>query len=262
MHPTHLTAASITTASITDESLSDGVREQSFTVGEVPGVLFSPPNATSPRPLILLGHGGGQHKRAPGVLARAHHFVRELGVAAACVDVPGHGERPEHPQFAPMAARNQQRVEQGEPRSQVIAQFQAVVAQQTVPEWSAVLDALQQLAHVGAGPVGYWGLSLGCGLGVPFVAAEPRVKAAVLGCGSALACAGEAARITVPVQFLAQWDDEFISREQSLALFDAFASTDKTLHANPGGHAAVPRHEIDSHTAFFRRHLQRVPSED
>ncbi|MCE0539538.1 dienelactone hydrolase family protein [Kineosporia rhizophila] len=245
-----------TASSLTDESVTDGVLEQSFTVGEVPGVLFSPADATSPRPLILLGHGGGQHKRAPGVLARAHRFVRELGAAAACVDVPGHGDRPDHPQFGPMAARNQQRVEQGEPRAQVIAQFQAVVAQQTVPEWTAVLDALQELPHVGAGPVGYWGLSLGCGLGVPFVAAEPRVRAAVLGCGSALAGAEQAARITVPVQFLAQWDDEFISREQSLALFEAFASTDKTLHANPGGHAAVPRHEIDSATAFFGRHLE------
>jgi dienelactone hydrolase len=57
----------------------------------------------------------------------------------------------------------------------------------------AVLDAVQELGHVGAGPVGYWGVSLGCGLGVPFVAAEPRVRAAVLGLGGALASAGAAA---------------------------------------------------------------------
>ncbi len=85
--------------------------------------------------------------------------------------------------------------------------------------------------------MGYWGVSLGCGLGVPFVAAEPRVRAAVLGLGGALATAEAAARITVPVEFLVQWDDERVPRSQSLALFDAFASAEKTLHANPGAHA-------------------------
>lgn len=29
------------------------------------------------------------------------------------------------------------------------------------------MDAVQQFDHVGAGPVPYWGVSLGCGLGVP-----------------------------------------------------------------------------------------------
>jgi dienelactone hydrolase len=124
-----------------------------------------------------------------------------------------------------------------------------------VPEWQAAVDAVQALDHVGAGPLGYWGVSLGCGLGVPFVAAEPRVRAAVLGCGGALASAGAARRITVPVQFLLQWDDERVPREQGLALFDAFASADKTLHANPGRHAAIPAFELDSAVRFFARHL-------
>lgn len=114
---------------------------------------------------------------------------------------------------------------------------------------------LQTQEHVGAGPLGYGGGSLGCGLGVPFVAAEPRVRAAVLGQGSALCSAKDAARITVPVQLLVQWDDDFISHEQSLGLYEAFASKEKTMHVNPGGHGEVPRHEIDSSTAFYRRHL-------
>ncbi len=103
--------------------------------------------------------------------------------------------------------------------------------------------------------MGYWGISLGCGLGVPFVAAEPRVRAAVLGLGGALASAEEAGRITVPVQFLVQWDDERVPRGASLALFEAFASAEKTLHANPGRHADVPAFELDSTLRFFARHL-------
>jgi dienelactone hydrolase len=108
----------------------------------------------------------------------------------------------------------------GQDLAVLLTAFQARVAEQTVPEWRAVVDAVQALDHVGAGPVGYWGVSLGCGLGVPFVAAEPRVRAAVLGLGSGLANAGDAARITVPIEFLVLWDDERVPREQSLALYE------------------------------------------
>ena len=103
--------------------------------------------------------------------------------------------------------------------------------------------------------MGYWGLSLGCGLGVPFVAAEPRVRAAVLGLNGAETSAEAAARITVPVEFLVQWDDELVSRAASLALFDVFASAEKTLHANSGKHGDVPSFELDSSLRFFTRHL-------
>ncbi|MFG2123545.1 hypothetical protein [Streptomyces sp. NPDC048710] len=42
---------------------------------------------------------------------------------------------------------------------------------------------------------------------------------------------------------------------QCLALFDAFASTKKTLHANPGSPGEVPSFERDSSMRFFTRHL-------
>jgi dienelactone hydrolase len=240
----------------TSTTSSDGVREQIFQLGDVPAVLWTPQDADGPRPLILLGHGGGQHKKAPGVVFRAHRFVAELGFAAVAVDVPNHGDRTDE-RYDRLAAENQERVAAGEDLASVIAGFQEFAARQTVPEWRAVLDAVQELDHVGTGTVGYWGISLGCGLGVPFVAAEPRVKAAVLGLGGALGAAADAARqITVPVEFLVQWDDERVPRDRSLALFDAFGSPEKTLHANPGKHAdRLPPHELDSTVRFFARHL-------
>ncbi|GAB3987558.1 hypothetical protein GCM10029978_106840 [Actinoallomurus acanthiterrae] len=239
----------------TSETSSDGVSEELFTLGEIPGVLWTPEGAAGTRPLILMGHGGGQHKKAPGILTLARRFVAECDFAAVAVDVPGHGDRPMEQEYNRIATENQARVEAGEELAPLIAGFHALVARQTVPEWQAVLDAVQQLEHVGAGPVGYWGISLGCGLGVPFVAAEPRVRAAVLGLGGALASAGAAARITVPVEFLVQWDDERVPRAQSLALFDAFASAEKTLHANAGKHGESPAFELDSTLRFFSRHL-------
>ncbi|MFE2447048.1 dienelactone hydrolase family protein [Streptomyces sp. NPDC059426] len=239
----------------TSGTSSDGVREQLFTLGEIPGVLWTPEAAAGTRPLILMGHGGGQHKKAPDILTRARRYVAECGFAVVAVDVPGHGDRPVVEEYDRIATENQARVAAGEELAPLIADFQALVARQTVPEWRAVLDAVQRLEHVGAGPVGYWGVSLGCGLGVPFVAAEPRVRAAVLGLGGALASAGDAARITVPVEFLVQWDDERVPRAESLALFDALASAEKTLHANPGRHGDVPAFELDSALRFFARHL-------
>jgi dienelactone hydrolase len=243
----------------TSETSFGGVCEQLFTLGELPGVLWTPEGAAGQRPLILMGHGGAQHKKASGIVARARRLVTECGFAVVAVDVPSHGDRPKDEEYDRIAAQNQARADAGAELAPLIADFQALVARQTVPEWRAVLDAVQELNHVGAGPVGYWGVSLGCGLGVPFVAAEPRVRAAVLGLGWALASAEAAARITIPVEFLVQWDDERVPRAQSLALFDAFASAEKTLHANPGKHGEIPAFELDSTVRFFTRHLGQGP---
>ena len=237
------------------QTSSDGVVEQLFSLGAIPGVLWTPEGATGTRPLILLGHGGGQHKKSPDITGRARRFVTECGFAVTAVDVPSHGDRPADAEYGRIATENEARVDAGEPLAPLVAGFQALVARQTVPEWRSVLDAVPDLGHVGTGPVGYWGVSLGCGLGVPFVAAEPRVRAAVLGLGGALASAEAAARITVPVEFLLQWDDERVPRAAGLALFDALASAEKTLHANPGKHGEVPAFELDSTLRFFARHL-------
>jgi len=60
---------------------------------------------------------------------------------------------------------------------------------------------------------------------------------------------------TVAVEFVMQWDDAGHPRDSMLALFDALGSTEKTLHANPGSHFAVPDFEIESSLRFFARHL-------
>jgi fermentation-respiration switch protein FrsA (DUF1100 family) len=89
------------------------------------------------------------------------------------------------------------------------------------------------------------------------VAAEPRITAAVLGLMGDWNLATTAARVTIPVQFHLQWDDELVPRADGLALFDAFGSAEKTLHVNPGRHNDTPRFEADSCESFFARHLER-----
>jgi dienelactone hydrolase len=232
-----------------------GVIEQLFTLDEIPGVLWTPEEARGTRPLILMGHGGGQHKKAPGILARARRFAAEGGFAVAAIDVPYHGERPTDEEFDRLATEYRARAAAGEDTAELDTALYRLVVGQTVADWQAVLTAVQRLDHVGAGPVGYWGVSLGCALGMPFIAAEPRVRAAVLGLQGSPELTGTAAQVTVPVQFLVQWDDELMPREQSLALFDALGSAEKTLHANPGKHGDLPQFEWDDSLRFFARHL-------
>jgi pimeloyl-ACP methyl ester carboxylesterase len=232
---------------------SDGVSEQDFILDGVPGVLWTPAGVTSGRPLVLLGHGGGQHKRGPGLVGRARLLVTALGFAAAAIDMPGFGDRPKSEEDQRFMAEIAGLRAAGEPVGARIADYQVARAGQAVADWQATLDALAGFGY--REPVGYWGVSLGSLIGVPLAAAEPRISAAVFGLAPHGPLAGAAARITIPVEFLLQWDDELVPRADGLALFDAFGSAEKTLHANPGRHAEAPAFELDSSVRFFARHL-------
>jgi dienelactone hydrolase len=241
------------------ESSSDGIRERDFTVDGVPGVLWSPASATGRAPLILLGHGGGNHKKHPAMTGRARLLVTGCGYHVAVIDAPGHGDRPRtaHDE-AEIAALYAARAA-GEPEGPIVVRYNAHLAEIAVPEYRATLDALQRLPEIGAdGPVGYFGLNMGTAIGVPFVASEPRIAAAVFGLHWPDALAEHARQITIPVEFAMQWDDEHIPRDAALALFDAFASAEKTLHANAGRHKDLPRFEADNAVLFFARHFGRT----
>ncbi|WP_405106724.1 alpha/beta hydrolase [Micromonospora sp. NBC_01405] len=243
----------------TAESSSKGMVERDFVVGEVPGVLWSPASGADRAPLVLMGHGGGNHKRHPAMAGRAQRFVADCGFHVAVIDAPGHGDRPrtahDEQEVAALAAARAA----GEPEGPGARRYSSYLAELAVPEWRATLDALQELAEIGAdGPVGYFGINLGTAIGVPLVAVEPRITAAVFGLHWPDDLAEKAKQITVPIEFDLQWDDEDIPREAGLALFDAFAATEKTLHANAGKHHEVPRFEVDSAARFFARHLGRA----
>ena len=53
------------TVHFTAETSSNGVTERDFTLGEVTGVLWSPASGSEHAPLVLMGHGGGLHKKTP-----------------------------------------------------------------------------------------------------------------------------------------------------------------------------------------------------
>ena len=250
----------------TDERSEDGVTRRSYSVsvaGEtVPAVIWAPAGAKGPRPLVLMGHGGSQHKKTPGIRARAASFARKSGWATLAIDAPGHGDRISREQSEAIGRDTLARVT-GQVASGWTPERLQLMAQRTasaVPEWNAALDAAVGFDFVGAGgPVGYWGVSMGTAIGVPFVAQQPRITAAVFGLAGlrpgAAEFAAAARAITIPVEFVFQWDDAVASREHGVGLFDAFGSAEKTMHINPGGHMDIPDFEGAGWERFFLRHL-------
>ncbi|MFK0026540.1 dienelactone hydrolase family protein [Streptomyces sp. NPDC090798] len=237
-----------------ERRLDDGVLEREFTLGEIPGILWTPGTASAPAPLILLGHPGGLHKMYPRLAARARHSAAE-GFAAATIELPGSGDRPRSAAAEQARADMRRALEAGEPvDEEIVDRLVLPLVEKAVPEWQAALDALLSLPEIG-GPVGYSGGVIAIGTRLAVV--EPRISAAVLFAGSFVprAMFEEARQVTIPLHVLLQWDDEGNDRQAALDLFDAFGSKEKTLHANMGGHTGVPQFAGDAAAQFFARHL-------
>ncbi|MFI5307959.1 MAG: alpha/beta hydrolase [Polyangiales bacterium] len=251
----------------TKDKIVDGVLQRDFDLevaGEtVPCVIWAPRDAEGPRPLICMGHGGSQHKKAVGIRTRAAEYARQLGWATLAIDAPGHGDRVSREQAAAFARDVGARVTGRAGATPFDAERLKAMAERTrsaIPEWRAALDAALALDFVGAhSPVGYWGVSMGTAIGIPFVASEPRIKCAVFGLAGLRAGANEfaeaAKQIRIPLQFVFQWDDAVAARDHGIALFEAFGSKDKAMHIHPGGHLEIPSYERHAWTELFKRHL-------
>jgi hypothetical protein len=236
-----------------EQRLDDGVLEREFTLGEIPGILWTP--ATAPAPLVLLGHPGGLPKMYPRLVARAQDCAA-AGFAAATIELPGSGHRPRSVAAEQARVDLRRAVEAGEPvDDEVVDRLILPLVDKAVPEWRAALDAVLSLPDVG-GPVGYAGGVIAIGIRLAVV--EPRILAALLFAGSFVprTLFEEARQVTIPLRVLLQWDDEGNDRQLALDLFGAFGSHDKTLHANMGGHTGVPRFEGEEGNRFFARHLR------
>ena len=244
------------TSLFTASSISDGVLERDFRVGDVPGVLWSPPSASPGTPLVLMGHGGGLHKRSAGLVARARDAVLRDGFVVAAIDAPGHGDRPRSVEDQRWVDAMMAERAAGRSMAPTITPYNGSLADRAIPEWRATIDALQELPEIGKdAAIGYSGMTLASAIGIPLVAADHRISAAIFGGVFVYDAITEAARqISIPIEFLLPWDDDELDRESGLALFDEFGSEDKTLHAFPGSHFTVPVERID--TRFFARHLR------
>lgn len=238
----------------TSEQRLDDVLERKFIIGDIPGILWT--RGSEPAPLILMGHPGGLDTMYPRLAARALGTVAE-GYAAATIELPGAGDRPSLAGVDEARGELRRAIQAGEPVSDdIVERLVLPLVDQAVPEWQATLDALLALPDINDGPVGIAGGVIS--IGVRLAVVDPRVAAALLFAGSYVprSMFSEARQVTIPLLVLLQWDDEGNDRQMALDLFDAFASKEKTLHANMGGHTGIPAFEGEYANRFFARHLK------
>ncbi len=239
-----------------DAASAPDSRERGFKIlrngDEIPAVFWYPEGVRGARPLILMGHGGSGHKRNERMLQLGQMFAGDYGWCAAAIDGPGHGGR------GPITAAT-------DPEYRAMWQS-ADVVEQMIEDWRATLDALTQLGEVDSARVAYWGMSMGTMFGLPYVANEERIVAAVLGkagmTGSSVERSGidvhfakHAPNVDVPVLFSIQCDDERFDREGQLDLFDRIGSEDKRLHAYPGVHVDNGPEAFGVQAEFLERNL-------
>lgn len=246
-----------------EHELEESILERHFSLGDISGILWTPSGATvsAPVPLILLGQPGGLGMRRmyPRLVARARSAAGQ-GFASVAIEPPGAGDREPLPGAEHARADLLRAISAGErPAASVIDRLILPLVEQAVPEWQTTLDGILGLREI-AERVGFSGGVIA--VGTRLAAVDPRIAAAGLFAGSyvPLATMQDAARVTIPLHVLLQWDDEGNDRGMALALFDAFGSTEKTLHANMGGHTGVPAFAGEDAARFFARHLGSVPA--
>lgn len=213
----------------------------------VPGVLWTRVcGASHPRPLVLVGHGGSQHKESNSVLDVVGRLVGQHGFVVAAIDGPVHGAR---------------RADGGSDGKKVIQDFRSLWNEkpgidEMVVDWRATIDALTALAEVDAGAIGWFGISMGTAYGVPLCAAEPRIRAALLGMWGTSHAHGArmvtaAGKVRCPVLFQRKLEDERFTPVGQEELFDALGSQVKELRVYEGGHVDPAGQQLEEAIDFL-----------
>ena len=237
----------------TDSSDSFKVKTREFKITrpgkrDITGALWLPLKGQVGSTLICCGHGASGDRYQAPISYLAGRFITEAQVPVLSIDGPVHGLR---------------QVGDGA-RGSFFPEFQrAETIEDMLEDWRLAIEAVQDLEQMTVSSLAYFGLSMGSIYGVPFVASRADISVAVLGLlgvadtlphGQTILEA--AAKISCPLLFIMQLEDELFDREGYLKLFDQFASVDKRIHANPGLHPEVPLEEVDFAFDFLLQHIQ------
>lgn len=230
------------------DSKQDGnLSEREFSIEvdghSVPGVYWSAKDRDCDR-LVLLGHGGTAHKKIEYIQQMAFAFAQK-GIATMAIDGPGHGDRATQDFSAPDSFAN--------------AWQEGGGTEGIIKDWQGALNFIE--AEFGPRPTGWWGLSMGTMMGLPVCASEPRIQVALLGLMGTWGpnkkeLTDFAPKLSCPIRFLVQWDDEVVPRDDCINLFGLIGSKRKTLHANPGAHSAVPQFENKASVEYLDKYLK------
>ena len=222
------------------------------------GALWLPKDIAAGSPLALFGHGVSYDRYQLPIPYMAKRFCDEFGWASLAMDGPGHGLR------APANADE----------TTFMTEIRRLpVLDDVVDDWSVAIEAATDRidssapANLGTGSaapdghrtgsavprLAYFGLSMGTMFGLALIASRDDIEVAGLGLlgttGAGTHFASEfvelAKSVECPTVYIMQLDDEMFPREGYLRIFDAIGAENKRLHANAGGHVAVPLEEVD-----------------
>ena len=215
---------------------------------DVTGAVWLPETPHPQQLLACFGHGASGDRYQAPIPYLALRFRDELGIPSLSIDGPVHGLR---------------RVEPGG-REALWPELQRDgVTDDMVEEWNTAVALAQSLPEIGTGRLVYFGLSMGSIFGIPFLATREDVIAAqigLLGTNDSIEFSRrvqiDAPRVSCPLRFFMQLEDELFDRASCLRLFDAFAAEDKAIRANPGLHPAIPAEEIDDAFRFLRQRIE------
>lgn len=224
----------------------------------IPAAVWLPAGQEQP-PVVLMGHGGSEHKRSDRHRRLATWLAAEAGIASLAIDGPFHGDR-----AAPGDSPNgyQQRIRVEGP---------ARVHDRMLQDWLCSLDAVADEGLVGGDLVGLFGMSMGARYGLPVAAAlGERLRCAVIGKFGLTSTAAlthlaandrireSAHAINAPVLMHVQWDDEVFPRDGQFELFDQLASPQKRLQARPGRHRVTRPDDEATWRAYLASHLAQA----
>lgn len=218
---------------------------------DVTGALWIPPSKIKDT-LIVFGHGASGNRYQAPISSLANRFI-ENGYASISIDGPVHGLREIPPGGREAFAQELQ---------------SSSVIEDMIEDWKIAIKLSITKTNIAEQKIAYFGLSMGSIFGIPLLSALTHHSSKVvvatlglLGTTGAVKFLGhrfktDASKITSPVLFLMQLEDELFPRDGCLDLFDSIGSSNKTLHANPGLHPEVPTVEIDYAFQFMLDHIE------
>lgn len=216
---------------------------------KIPAALWLPTEGDRPYPLVMVGHGGSGHKTSDLVLDAVKELVEPLKIAVLAIDGPVHGARRVDSKDG-VAVRQEFRdlwSRGGEVDSMV-------------EDWKAALDNVCSRPEIDAKRIAWYGISMGTAYGLPVIAADARIRAAVLGMWGTCRKPSErlekdALNVLIPVLFQTKFEDEIFTIEGQSALFNLLKSSQKRIVSYPGGHSDPKGEQLNDAVEFLQSHL-------
>jgi cephalosporin-C deacetylase-like acetyl esterase len=214
----------------------------------VPASIWFPKDSQTPRPVVLVGHGGSGHKRSQLVLDIVQALI-PYQIAVVAIDGPVHGGRRAVFAEGPLVRQ----------------EFRDLWAtglsvDPMIEDWQSSIDYICQLPQINSQKITWYGISMGTSYGIPLVAKETRIKAAALGMWGtsrepALRLKIDAAKIQIPVLFQVKEQDEIFSPEGQSDLYECIQSQNKIYRSYIGGHTDPQDEQLSDIVEFLVQHL-------